>query len=73
MTSQKTKELWEEQERLRQKELTYRITIGQAVGATLFLLFFVVHLYMAFWYDCVFKEGTVSSMINGLLFKKKKV
>lgn len=38
----------------------------------LFLLFFVVHLYMAFWYDCVFREGTVSSMINGLLFKKKK-
>lgn len=38
----------------------------------LFMLFFIVHLYMAFWYDCVFREGTVSSMINGLLFKKKK-
>ncbi len=37
-----------------------------------FILFGAVHLYMAFWYDCVFREGTVSSMIAGLLFKKKK-
>jgi len=37
-----------------------------------FILFGFVHLYMAFWYDCVFQEGTVSSMIAGLLFKKKK-
>lgn len=37
-----------------------------------FILFGVVHLYMAFWYDCVFQEGTVSSMIAGKLFKKKK-
>ena len=37
-----------------------------------FVLFGFVHLYMAFWYDCVFQEGTVSSMIAGLLFKKKK-
>ena len=38
----------------------------------LFILFFVVHLYMAFWYDAVFQEGTVSSMIGGRLFKKTK-
>ncbi len=38
----------------------------------LFILFFVVHLYMAFWYDCVFGEGTVSSMIGGKIFKKAK-
>lgn len=36
----------------------------------LFILFIVFHLYMAFWYDVVFKEGTVSSMIGGRLFKK---
>lgn len=38
----------------------------------LFILFFVVHLYMAFWYDCVFGEGTVSSMIGGKLFKRAR-
>ena len=36
----------------------------------LFILFFAVHLYMAFWYDAVFQEGTVSSMIGGRLYKK---
>ena len=36
----------------------------------LFILFIIVHIYMAFWYDVVFKEGTVSSMINGRLFRK---
>jgi len=36
----------------------------------LFILFGGVHLYMAFWYDSVFQEGTVSSMIGGRLFKK---
>ena len=36
----------------------------------LFIIFIVVHIYMAFWYDVVFKEGTVSSMINGRLFKR---
>jgi len=38
----------------------------------LFVLFVIVHIYMAFWYDIVFKEGTVSSMINGLVFKTKE-
>lgn len=36
----------------------------------LFIIFIAVHLYMAFWYDVVFKEGTVSSMIGGRLYKK---
>jgi Ni/Fe-hydrogenase 1 B-type cytochrome subunit len=38
----------------------------------LFVLFIIVHIYMAFWYDIVFKEGTVSSMINGMVFKAKE-
>ncbi|MGC9323644.1 MAG: Ni/Fe-hydrogenase, b-type cytochrome subunit [Desulfomonilia bacterium] len=38
----------------------------------LFIIFIVVHVYMAFWYDVVFNEGTVSSMISGNLFKKAK-
>jgi Ni/Fe-hydrogenase 1 B-type cytochrome subunit len=37
-----------------------------------FILFIAVHVYMAFWYDVIFKEGTVSSMISGSLFKKAK-
>ena len=36
-----------------------------------FILFIVVHIYMAFWYDVVFKEGTVSSMISGVIFRKE--
>lgn len=36
----------------------------------LFILFIIVHIYMAFWYDAVFKEGTVSSMISGRVFRK---
>ena len=36
----------------------------------LFIIFVVVHVYMAFWYDAVFKEGTVSSMIGGRIFRK---
>ena len=35
-----------------------------------FVLFIIVHVYMAFWYDVIFREGTVSSMISGNLFKK---
>ena len=35
-----------------------------------FILFIVVHIYMAFWYDAVLKQGTVSSMIGGTTFKK---
>ena len=38
----------------------------------LFILFIFVHIYMAFWYDMIFKEGTVSSMINGRTFQKVK-
>jgi Ni/Fe-hydrogenase 1 B-type cytochrome subunit len=38
----------------------------------LFILFIFVHIYMAFWYDVIFKEGTVSSMINGRTFVKIK-
>lgn len=37
-----------------------------------FILFIVVHIYMAFWYDFVLKKGTVSSMISGNVFKKVK-
>ncbi len=36
----------------------------------LFILFIIVHIYMAFWYNAVFKEGTVSSMISGRVFRK---
>jgi Ni/Fe-hydrogenase 1 B-type cytochrome subunit len=35
-----------------------------------FVLFIIVHIYMAFWYDVIFKQGTVSSMISGVVFKK---
>ncbi len=38
----------------------------------LFILFIIVHVYMAFWYDAVLKEGTVSSMIGGVLFEREK-
>ena len=34
------------------------------------ILFAILHIYMAFWYDIVFRQGTVSSMISGHLFKK---
>ena len=35
-----------------------------------FILFVVVHIYMAFWYDVIFRQGTVSSMISGFVYKK---
>jgi Ni/Fe-hydrogenase 1 B-type cytochrome subunit len=35
-----------------------------------FILFILVHIYMAFWYDVIFKQGIVSSMISGVIFKK---
>ena len=35
-----------------------------------FILFGAAHVYMAFWYDIVFQEGTVSSMIGGNIFKR---
>jgi len=34
------------------------------------ILFLPVHLYMAFWHDVIFKEGTVSSMISGTVFHR---
>ena len=37
-----------------------------------FILFIVVHIYMAFWYDAILQRGTVSSMISGKVFKKVK-
>jgi Ni/Fe-hydrogenase 1 B-type cytochrome subunit len=37
----------------------------------LFILFIIVHVYMAFWYDAILKEGTVSSMISGVLFERE--
>ena len=37
-----------------------------------FILFIVVHIYMAFWYDAILKQGTISSMVNGNLFEKEK-
>jgi Ni/Fe-hydrogenase 1 B-type cytochrome subunit len=36
----------------------------------LVILFVVVHIYMAFWYDVVFKEGTISSMVSGRVFRE---
>lgn len=36
-----------------------------------FILFIVVHIYMAFWYDAILKKGTISSMISGNIFKKE--
>ena len=35
-----------------------------------FILFIAVHVYMAFWYDVIFKEGTISSMISGVVFRR---
>ena len=37
-----------------------------------FILFIVVHIYMAFWYDAVLKQGTLSSMVSGHLFEREK-
>jgi len=34
------------------------------------ILFLPVHIYMAFWHDVIFKEGTVSSMISGTVFHR---
>lgn len=35
-----------------------------------FVLFIMVHVYMAIWIDIVYKEGTISSMISGRVFRK---
>jgi len=34
-----------------------------------FVLFILVHVYMAFWYEAIFQEGTISSMVSGKLFR----
>lgn len=36
-----------------------------------FILFIMTHVYMALWSDVVYKEGTVSSMISGRVFREK--
>jgi len=38
----------------------------------LFILFVVVHVYMAFWHDAILKQGTISSMVSGHLFEREK-
>ncbi|MBN2706532.1 MAG: Ni/Fe-hydrogenase, b-type cytochrome subunit [Deltaproteobacteria bacterium] len=35
-----------------------------------FILFIMIHVYMAIWIDVVYKEGTISSMISGRVFRK---
>lgn len=35
-----------------------------------FVLFILVHMYLAFWYDVVSKKGTISSIISGRVFEK---
>ncbi|MGA1875243.1 MAG: Ni/Fe-hydrogenase, b-type cytochrome subunit [bacterium] len=35
-----------------------------------FVLFIIIHTYLAFWYDVVFKKGTISSIISGRVFEK---
>jgi len=35
-----------------------------------FVLFILIHTYLAFWYDIVFKQGTISSIISGRVFEK---
>ncbi|MDD5169996.1 MAG: Ni/Fe-hydrogenase, b-type cytochrome subunit [Syntrophales bacterium] len=47
-----------------------RVRIIHHILTWCFILFIVVHIYMAAWYDVIFKESTVSSMISGLVFRK---
>ncbi|MEA1923985.1 MAG: Ni/Fe-hydrogenase, b-type cytochrome subunit [Pseudomonadota bacterium] len=35
-----------------------------------FIIFIMAHVYMAIWTDVVYKEGTISSMISGRVFRK---
>ena len=37
-----------------------------------FILFICVHTYLAFWNDIVLKEGTISSIISGMIFEKSE-
>ena len=36
----------------------------------LFIIFALIHTYLAFWYDAVFKQGTISSIVNGHFFEE---
>ncbi len=35
-----------------------------------FVLFIIVHIYLAFWNDIVYKEGAISSIVSGNVFEK---
>ena len=35
-----------------------------------FVLFIIVHTYLAFWYDNVYKECTISSIVSGNVFER---
>lgn len=37
-----------------------------------FILYLIVHVYMALWTNAVKKDGTLFSMINGMMLEKKK-
>ena len=65
--------------------LTYRITMPVAYWmgglATvrfihhlltwLFILFIMVHVYMAVWHDVVLKHAIISSMVSGWVYRKR--
>jgi Ni/Fe-hydrogenase 1 B-type cytochrome subunit len=36
----------------------------------LFIIFALIHTYLAFWYDVVFSQGTISSIVNGNFFEE---
>jgi len=36
----------------------------------LFIIFILIHTYLAFWYDAVFRQGTISSIVNGHFFEE---
>jgi len=36
----------------------------------LFIIFALIHTYLAFWYDAVFSQGTISSIVNGHFFEE---
>lgn len=35
-----------------------------------FVFFIIIHTYLAFWYDAIFKEGIISSIVGGRFFKE---
>ncbi|MGA1864526.1 MAG: Ni/Fe-hydrogenase, b-type cytochrome subunit [bacterium] len=36
----------------------------------LFIIFIMIHVYLSFWYERIFKQGIISSIVNGLFFKE---